>query len=103
MVSCDVVAILDALRDGVRERSKRLDLIGCHRREHLQEPRPHALHHGLHLDLDGAALSVEAIRQLTGFRGVLLLRGLTQATLTDEEIDAFLAALTEILRQLSTG
>jgi len=43
---------------------------------------------GARLDLDRAALSEQALRQLTGFRGVLLLRGLTQATLSDETLAA---------------
>ena len=43
---------------------------------------------GVRLDLDGASLSAEAVRQLTGFPGVLLLRGLTQTTLSDEMLTA---------------
>jgi hypothetical protein len=43
------------------------------------------------LELDGATLSAETVRELAGFPGLLLLRGLTQAALSDD----LLAALAE--------
>lgn len=46
---------------------------------------------GVRLDLDGATLSAEAVKELARYPGPLLLRGLTQATLSDD----MLAALAE--------
>jgi hypothetical protein len=46
---------------------------------------------GVRLDLDGATLSAEAVKELARFPGLLLLRGLPQATLSDD----MLAALAE--------
>lgn len=40
------------------------------------------------LELDGATLSAETVRELAGFPGVLLLRGMTQAALSDDMLTA---------------
>jgi hypothetical protein len=43
---------------------------------------------GVRLELDGATLSAETVRELARFPGVLLLRGLTQAALSDDMLAA---------------
>jgi hypothetical protein len=43
---------------------------------------------GVRLELDGATLSAETVRELARFPGLLLLRGLTQAALSDDMLAA---------------